>query len=245
MYKRKRHVLIVGGNSDIGQSIALSFLNNNDNISLTYNLNIPKKESIFRKKCFCINMNLENSKSVNCALESIQNKFGPIEIIILNSGITCDKSIIRMQELDFTNVVNINLIGAFRVINKLSKNFIRLKKGLGRIIFISSIVGYCGSAGQTNYAASKSGIVGFARSLVKEFGSRRITVNVVLPGYVETKMTSHLSENIKKKYLQKIPIKQFAEVKDVANVVFWLASKEAKYISGALIPVDGGLGMGH
>ena len=160
-----------------------------------------------------------------------------------NAGITQDQLLLRMSEEDFTSVIDTNLTGSFRVLKRASKGMIRLKKG--RVILISSVVGLYGSPGQINYASSKSGLVGMARSLTRELGSRNITANVVAPGYIDTEMTQALDEDLKKSYQKSIPAGRFAAASEVAGVVRWLASDEAAYISGAVIPVDGGLGMGH
>lgn len=242
--KNRRHILIISGNSDIGLAITKTFLEKNEIVSITYNSNYYKN-NCFLKQCLQVKMDVTNPISVDSGIQYIEEKQGPIEVLIFNSGINRDKAIFNMLEKDFTDILQVNLIGAFRVIRKIVRNFIKLKKGLGRIIFISSIAGHCGSAGQVNYAASKSGIFGMARSLARELGSRKITVNTVCPGIVKTKMIDNLTKNIKNNYLRKIPLKSFAEVEDVANTVHWLASNQAKYISGAFIPVDGGLSMGH
>lgn len=160
-----------------------------------------------------------------------------------NAGVNNDQLLLRMSEDDFEQVIDTNLTGSFRTLKRATRGMIRLKRG--RVIFISSVVGLYGSPGQVNYAASKAGLVGMARSLTRELGSRNITANVVAPGYIDTDMTQQLSEDLQKQYKQAIPAGRFAEPAEVANVVRWLASDEASYISGAVIPVDGGLGMGH
>jgi 3-oxoacyl-[acyl-carrier protein] reductase len=166
-----------------------------------------------------------------------------VEVLVANAGITKDTLLLRMSEHDFTSVIDTNLTGAFRVIKRASKGMIRLRKG--RVVLISSVSGLYGAPGQINYSASKAGLVGIARSLTRELGSRGITANVVAPGFINTDMTAELPEATQKDYLAGIPAGRFAEASEVANVVRWISSDEASYISGAVIPVDGGLGMGH
>jgi 3-oxoacyl-[acyl-carrier protein] reductase len=181
--------------------------------------------------------------SVDQAFEQIEEAHGPVEVLVNNAGVNNDQLLLRMSEDDFEQVIDTNLTGSFRTLKRATRGMIRLKRG--RVIFISSVVGLYGSPGQVNYAASKAGLVGMARSLTRELGSRNITANVVAPGYIDTDMTQQLSEDLQKQYKQAIPAGRFAEPAEVANVVRWLASDEASYISGAVIPVDGGLGMGH
>jgi 3-oxoacyl-[acyl-carrier protein] reductase len=173
----------------------------------------------------------------------VEAAHGPVEVLVANAGITKDTLLLRMSEDDFTSVIDTNLTGAFRVIKRASKGMIRLRKG--RVVLISSVSGLYGAPGQINYSASKAGLVGIARSLTRELGSRGITANVVAPGFINTDMTAELPEATQKDYLASIPAGRFAEASEVANVVRWIASDEAAYISGAVIPVDGGLGMGH
>lgn len=184
-----------------------------------------------------------DSASVDSAFTQVEEAHGPVEILVANAGITRDTLLMRMSEEDFTDVLDTNLTGAFRVLKRASKGMIRMKKG--RVVLISSVVGLYGSPGQINYASSKSGLIGMARSLTRELGGRGITANVVAPGFVRSDMTDALDEATQAKYLQNIPTGRFAEAEEVAAVVRWLASAEASYISGAVIPVDGGLGMGH
>ncbi|HRN28441.1 MAG TPA: SDR family oxidoreductase, partial [Terrimesophilobacter sp.] len=174
---------------------------------------------------------------------AIEAELGPVEVVVANAGITRDTLLMRMSDEDFESVVNTNLTGAFRVVKRASKGM--LKARFGRIVLISSVVGLLGSAGQVNYAASKSGLVGLARSVTRELGARGITANVVAPGFIQTDMTDALPEEQQKQYLASIPAGRFASPEEVARVVAWVASDEAAYISGAVIPVDGGLGMGH
>jgi 3-oxoacyl-[acyl-carrier protein] reductase len=180
---------------------------------------------------------------VDAAFTEVETKLGPVEVVVANAGITRDTLLLRMSDEDFTEVLDTNLSGAFRVVKRASKGM--LKARFGRVILVSSVVGLLGSAGQVNYAASKAGLVGIARSLTRELGSRGITANVVAPGFIETDMTAELPEEQQKQYLSQIPAARFASPVEVARVITWLASDDAGYISGAVIPVDGGLGMGH
>jgi 3-oxoacyl-[acyl-carrier protein] reductase len=181
--------------------------------------------------------------TVDAAFTEVENALGPVEIVVANAGITKDTLLLRMTEDDFDSVVATNLGGAFRVVKRASKGMLRAR--WGRVVLISSVVGLYGSAGQINYAASKSALVGFARSLTRELGGRGITANVVAPGFIETDMTAELSDETQAEYKKNIPAGRFASAEEVAGVVTWMASDDAAYISGAVIPVDGGLGMGH
>jgi 3-oxoacyl-[acyl-carrier protein] reductase len=180
---------------------------------------------------------------LDVAFTEVEAALGPIEVVVANAGITKDMLLMRMTEDDFTSVIDTNLSGAFRVVKRASKGMIKAR--FGRIILVSSVVGLLGSAGQVNYSASKSGLIGLARSVTRELGSRGITANVVAPGFIETDMTAELSETAQAEYLKSIPAGRYATPGEVARVVVWLASDDASYISGAVIPVDGGLGMGH
>ena len=180
---------------------------------------------------------------MDAAFTAVEAAHGPVEVLVANAGITKDTLLLRMSEEDFTSVIDTNLTGAFRVIKRASRGMIRLRKG--RVVLISSVSGLYGAPGQINYSASKAGLVGIARSLTRELGSRGITANVVAPGFINTDMTAELPEDTQKTYLATIPAGRFAEADEVAKVVRWIASDEAAYISGAVIPVDGGLGMGH
>jgi 3-oxoacyl-[acyl-carrier protein] reductase len=184
-----------------------------------------------------------DAASLDAAFETIEEKLGPVEILVANAGITRDMLMLRMTDEDFEDVVNTNLTGAFRVVRRATKGM--MKARFGRVILISSVVGLLGSAGQVNYSAAKSGLVGMARSITRELGSRGITANVVAPGFIETDMTAALPEEQQDEYKRKIPAGRFATPIEVARVVTWLASEDSGYVSGAVIPVDGGLGMGH
>jgi 3-oxoacyl-[acyl-carrier protein] reductase len=232
-----RSVLVTGGNRGIGLAIARAFLANGDKVAITYRSgDVP--EGLFGVKA-----DVTDAGSLDEAFTAVEQEHGPVEVVVANAGVTKDTLLLRMSEEDFTSVIDTNLTGAFRVIKRASKGMIRMRKG--RVVLISSVVGLYGSPGQINYAASKAGLVGIARSLTRELGSRGITANVVAPGFINTDMTAALPEETQKSYLSGIPAGRFAEPEEVANVVRWIASDEAAYISGAVIPVDGGLGMGH
>jgi 3-oxoacyl-[acyl-carrier protein] reductase len=181
--------------------------------------------------------------SLDRAIAEVESKLGPIEILVANAGITKDTLLMRMSDEEFESVIDTNLNGVFRVIKRASKSMIKAK--YGRIVLIGSVVGLLGSAGQVNYSASKSALVGLARSITRELGARGITANVVAPGFINTDMTAELPEAQQLEYKKSIPLGRFASPEEVAKVVTWLTSDDAAYISGAVIPVDGGLGMGH
>ncbi|MFW0184859.1 beta-ketoacyl-ACP reductase [Rothia sp. CCM 9418] len=230
-------ILVTGGNRGIGYAIAQAFKAQGHNVCITYRSGEAPQEF------FSVKADVKDTKSLNDAYELIEKTYGPVEILIANAGITRDTLLMRMTEEDFTDVIDTNLTGAFRVAQRAVKGMLKLKRG--RIIFISSVVGLYGSAGQTNYAASKSALIGMARSITRELGARNITANVIAPGFVNTEMTAALPEKVQQQYRDAIPAKKFAEPEDIAHVATWLASEQAHYISGAVIPVDGGLGMGH
>ncbi|MFW0110474.1 beta-ketoacyl-ACP reductase [Rothia sp. P13129] len=230
-------ILVTGGNRGIGYAIAQAFKNQGHNVCITYRSGEAPQEF------FSVKADVRDTESINAAYELIEKTYGPVEMLIANAGITRDTLLMRMTEEDFTDVIDTNLTGAFRVVQRATKGMLKLKRG--RIIFISSVVGLYGSAGQTNYAASKSALIGMARSITRELGARNITANVIAPGFVNTEMTAALPEKVQQQYRDAIPAKKFAEPEDIAHVATWLASEQAHYISGAVIPVDGGLGMGH
>jgi 3-oxoacyl-[acyl-carrier protein] reductase len=190
-----------------------------------------------------VRADVTDGASLDAAFAEIEEKLGPVEVVVANAGVTRDTLLLRMTDEDFTTVVDTNLAGAFRVVKRASKGMLKAK--FGRIILVSSVVGLLGSAGQVNYSASKSGLIGLARSVTRELGSRGITANVVAPGFIETDMTAELPEQQQADYRKSIPAGRFATPGEVAKVIVWLASDDAAYISGAVIPVDGGLGMGH
>ena len=232
-----RSVLVTGGNRGIGLAIARAFAAAGDRVTVTYRSGEPP-EGLAGVRC-----DVTDPSSVDAAFDEVEATQGPVEVLVANAGVTRDQLIMRMSEEDFALVVDTNLAGSWRVAKRASKGMLRLRRG--RVVFISSVVGLLGSAGQSNYAASKAGLVGLARSLARELGSRGITFNVVAPGFVETDMTAELPEDLQKTYQGQIPLGRFASVDEVAGVVRWLAGDEAGYITGAVIPVDGGLGMGH
>jgi 3-oxoacyl-[acyl-carrier protein] reductase len=228
---------VTGGNRGIGRAIAEAFAAAGDQVAITHRSGDPP-EGFLAVKC-----DVTDSASVDAAFAEVEEKQGPVEVLVANAGITQDTLVLRMSDDEWSSVIDTNLTGSFRVAKRAAKGMLRLRRG--RIVFISSVVGLLGSAGQVNYAASKSGLVGMARSLARELGSRSITANVVAPGFVETEMTAVLPEEKKAEYKAQIPLQRYASVEEVAAAVTWLASDGAAYITGAVIPVDGGLGMGH
>ncbi|WP_167131625.1 3-oxoacyl-ACP reductase FabG [Paramicrobacterium chengjingii] len=233
----QRTVLVTGGNRGIGYAIAEQFVAEGHNVAVTARSGEGPAGTL------TVRADVTDSASIDAAFTEIEAKLGPVEVVIANAGITRDMLIMRMSDDDFDDVVSTNLGGAFRVVKRASKGM--LKARFGRIILISSVVGLLGSAGQVNYAASKAGLVGMARSITRELGARAITANVVAPGFIQTDMTAELPEATQAEYKKSIPAGRFAQVGEVARVVTWLAGDDASYISGAVIPVDGGLGMGH
>ena len=232
-----RSVLVTGGNRGIGREIAQAFVDSGDQVAVTYRSGEPP-EGFLGVRC-----DVTDPAAVEDAFTIIEREHGPVEVLIANAGITRDTLLLRMSDDDWQSVIDTNLTGAFRVAKRAARGMLRLRRG--RIILISSVVGLLGSAGQVNYAASKAGLVGMARSMARELGSRSITANVVAPGFVETDMTAELPQEKQAEYLKAIPLGRFASSAEVARVVRWLASDDAGYITGAVIPVDGGLGMGH
>ena len=232
-----RTVLITGGNRGIGYSIAEAFLSAGHRVAVTARSGQGPEGSL------TVRADVTDGESLDTAIAEVEAQLGPIEVLVANAGITKDTLILRMSDEDFEQVINTNLSGVFRVVKRAIKSMVKAR--FGRIILISSVVGLYGSAGQVNYSSAKAGLVGFARSLTRELGGRGITTNVVAPGFIETDMTAVLSDDQRSTYMAAIPVGRFAEPGEVANVVRWLASDDAAYISGAVIPVDGGLGMGH
>ena len=229
--------LVTGGNRGIGLAIAKSLQQHGFEVVITYRSgNAPSGIN-------AVQMDVTDSASVDAGFAECEEKFGIPEVIICNAGITKDGLVLRMSDADFDEVIDANLAGAFRTARRASKGLLKLKRG--RLIFIGSVVGSIGSAGQVNYSASKAGLVGMARSFARELGSRGITANVIAPGFVETDMTSELTQNRRDEIAKAVPMGRFCSAEEIAEVVSFIASDAASYISGALIPVDGGLGMGH
>ncbi|HEY4225847.1 MAG TPA: 3-oxoacyl-ACP reductase FabG [Pseudolysinimonas sp.] len=232
-----RTVLITGGNRGIGHAIAAEFVAAGHRVAVTARSGEGPAGSL------TVRADVTDSEALDAAFSEVEQKLGPVEVVVANAGITRDMLLLRMTDTDFDEVVDTNLGGAFRVVKRASKGM--LKARFGRIILVSSVVGLLGGAGQVNYSASKAGMVGMARSITRELGSRGITANVVAPGFIETDMTAELPEAQQAEYKKSIPAGRFASPSEVAKVIVWLAGDDAGYISGAVIPVDGGLGMGH
>jgi 3-oxoacyl-[acyl-carrier protein] reductase len=232
-----RTVLITGGNRGIGHAIAEAFLAQGHRVAVT------ARSGEGPKGALTVIADVTDGDSLDRAIAEVEAKLGPIEVLVANAGITKDMLLMRMSDEDFETVIDTNLTGSFRLVKRGIKSMI--KQRFGRVIFISSVVGLFGSAGQVNYSSSKSALVGFARSLTRELGARGITANVIAPGFIETDMTAALPEEQQAEYKRNIPAGRFAQPSEVAAAVTWLASDDAAYISGAVIPVDGGLGMGH
>jgi len=233
----QRTVLITGGNRGIGKAIAEEF------VALGHRVAVTARSGEGPEGTLTVHADVTDAASLDAAFSAVEEQYGPVEVIVANAGITRDLLLLRMTEEDFTDVIDTNLTGAFRLVKRASKGMIKAR--FGRIILVSSVVGLLGSAGQINYSASKSGLIGLARSVTRELGSRGITANVIAPGFIETDMTAELPEQTQADYKKSIPAGRFATPSEVAKVITWLASDDAAYISGAVIPVDGGLGMGH
>jgi 3-oxoacyl-(acyl-carrier-protein) reductase len=233
-----RTVLVTGGNRGIGLSIAQAFAKQGDRVAVTHRSSGVPEGNLFGVAC-----DITDPAAVDTAFTTVEAELGPVEVLVANAGITDDTLLLRMSEEQFGGVLDTNLTGSWRCAKRASAKMLRAR--WGRIIFISSVVGLSGGAGQANYAASKAGLVGLARSISRELGTRNITANVVAPGYVETDMTAGLSEELKQQYLKQIPAGRFAQPEEVAGAVTWLASDAAGYVTGAVLPVDGGIGMGH
>ncbi|MET3982287.1 3-oxoacyl-ACP reductase FabG [Streptomyces sp. PvR034] len=237
-----RSVLVTGGNRGIGLAVALAFAEAGDKVALTYRSGEPP-EAATRLGCLAVRCDVTDSAQVEKAYQEVVEAHGPVEVLVANAGITRDQLVLRMAEEDFAAVLDTNVLGAFRVVKHAAADMVEARRG--RIVLISSVVGLLGATGQANYAASKAALVGFARSVARELGSRGITCNLVAPGFVETDMTGALSEKQRSAFLAKVPLARSAEPEEIAAAVRYLASEDAGYVTGAVIPVDGGLGMGH
>ncbi|MFF7449944.1 MULTISPECIES: 3-oxoacyl-ACP reductase FabG [unclassified Streptomyces] len=232
-----RSVLITGGNRGIGLAIARHLAEAGDRVAITYRSGEPP-EGLLAVRC-----DITDTAQVDAAFKEVEAQHGPVEVLVANAGITKDQLLMRMSEDDFTSVLDTNLTGAFRVTKRASRGMLRAKKG--RVVYISSAVALRGESGQANYAASKAGLVGFARSMARELGSRGITFNVVAPGLTETSMSEALSDEQLENLKTQIPLGRLARPEEIAATVAFLASEQAAYITGAVVPVDGGAGMGH
>ena len=235
-------MLVTGGNRGIGLCIARAFLEAGDKVAVTYRSGEPPAD-LLQAGALAVRCDVTDTESVDAAFGEVEQAHGPVEVLVANAGVTKDQLLMRMSDEEFDTVVDTNLSGAFRCARRASKGMIRLRRG--RIVLVSSVVGLYGSPGQVNYAASKAGLVGIARSITRELGGRGITANVVAPGFIDTDMTAALPEERRTAYLAAIPAGRFAQPEEVARVVRFLAGEDAAYISGAVVPVDGGLGMGH
>lgn len=229
--------LVTGGNRGIGLAIATALKGAGHNVVVTY------RSGSAPAGFNAVQMDVTSSESVDAAFASIEEQWGVPEIIVCNAGITKDTLVMRMSDEDFDSVIDANLTGAFRVSRRATKGLLKIKRG--RLIFIGSVVGGVGSAGQVNYSTSKAGLVGMARSYARELGSRGVTANVIAPGFVETDMTATLDEKRRNEIAGSVPLGRFCSAEEIADVVAFIASPAASYITGAIIPVDGGLGMGH
>jgi NAD(P)-dependent dehydrogenase (short-subunit alcohol dehydrogenase family) len=232
-----RTVLVTGGNRGIGLAIAQAFAKQGDRVAVTHR-GSGAPEGLYGVQC-----DITDSAAVDAAFTEVEKELGPVEVLVANAGITDDTLLLRMSDEQFDRVIDTNLAGAFRCAKRASSKMLRAK--WGRMIFISSVVGLYGGPGQVNYAASKAGLIGIARSITRELGSRNITANVVAPGFIETEMTAALSEARQAEIIKAVPAGRLASVDEVAAAVTFLASDAAAYINGAVLPVDGGLGMGH
>ncbi|SOD73970.1 3-oxoacyl-[acyl-carrier-protein] reductase [Jatrophihabitans sp. GAS493] len=230
-------MLVTGGNRGIGLAIARAFQETGDDVAVTSRSG-EAPDGLFAVAC-----DVTDAESVDRAFGEVEAKFGPVQVLVANAGITDDTLLMRMTEESFSSVLDTNLTGAYRVAKRATPGMLKAKAG--RMIFISSVVGLLGSAGQVNYAASKAGLVGLARSVARELGSRNITANVIAPGFIDTDMTAELSDARRSEIIANVPLRRYGSVEEVAATAVFLASPAAAYISGAVLPVDGGLGMGH
>ncbi|WP_395657938.1 beta-ketoacyl-ACP reductase [Nocardioides sp.] len=235
--QESRSVLVTGGNRGIGRAIAEAFAANGDRVAVTTRSGGAPMGTLD------VRCDITDPGQVEAAFATIEEAHGPVEVLVANAGVTADTLMLRMSEDDWSTVLDTNLTGSFRLAKRASKGMLRMRRG--RIVFISSVVGLLGSAGQVNYAASKAGLVGMARSIARELGSRSITANVVAPGFIETDMTAVLSDEQKDAIRTQVPLGRYGSPEEIAQTVLWLTGPGAAYVTGAVIPVDGGLGMGH
>ena len=231
-----RSVLVTGGNRGIGLAIARAFAANGDRVAVTHR-GSGAPEGLFGVAC-----DVTDGAAVDAAFAAVEAEQGAVEVLVANAGITDDTLLLRMGEDSFARVLDANLTGAYRVAKRAASGMLRARKG--RMIFVSSVVALVGSPGQANYAASKAGLIGLARSITRELGGRNITANVIAPGFIETDMTASLSDERKAEILAGVPGKRYGTVDEVAGTAVFLASEPAAYINGVVLPVDGGLGMG-
>ena len=232
-----RSVLVTGGNRGIGRAIAEAFLAQGDQVAVT------SRSGGAPEGCLDLVCDITDQAAIDDAFARIEAEHGPVEVLVANAGVTADTLVLRMSDEAWNSVIETNLTGSFRLARRAAKGMLRLRRG--RIVFISSVVGLLGSAGQVNYAASKAGLVGMARSLARELGSRSITTNVVAPGFVDTDMTAVLTDDQKDTIKQQVPLGRYGSPEEIAAAVLWLTGEGGGYVTGAVIPVDGGLGMGH
>ncbi len=237
MSSEPRSVLVTGGNRGIGRAIAEAFLAQGDQVAVT------SRSGGGPDGALDLVCDITDPAAVDAAFARIEEEHGPVEVLVANAGVTADTLVLRMSDDDWDKVIATNLTGSFRLAKRAAKGMLRLKRG--RIVFISSVVALLGSAGQVNYAASKAGLVGMARSLARELGSRSITANVVAPGFVDTEMTAVLTDTQKDTIKQQVPLGRYGNPEEIAGAVLWLTGEAGGYVTGAVIPVDGGLGMGH
>ena len=231
-----KSILVTGGNRGIGLAIARAFAANGDQVAVTYRSSLPPGD-VFGVKC-----DVTDAAAVDAAFSAVEAEHGPVQVLVSNAGITDDTLLMRMSEESFTGVLDANLTGAYRVAKRATPGMLRARGG--RMIFISSVVALVGSPGQANYAASKAGLIGLARSVARELGSRNITANVIAPGFIDTDMTAQLTDERRTQILGNVPLGRYGSVDEVAATAVFLASDAAAYISGVVLPVDGGLGMG-
>lgn len=232
-----RTVLVTGGNRGIGLAIARRFAKQGDRVAVTYRGSQPP-DDLFGVRC-----DVTDPEQVDAAFTAVEAELGSVQVLVANAGINDDTLLVRMSDESFSSVLDTNLAGSWRCAKRAAMKMMRAR--WGRMVFVSSVAGLSGNPGQTNYAASKAGLVGLARSIARELGARNVTANVVAPGMIETDMTAQLPEARRKQIFDTVPLGRFAEADEVSAAVSWLASDESGYITGAVIPVDGGLGMGH